>query len=126
MRLLLQYLAIGAAGSLGCMLRYFVGSTCGRLFNTSFPIGTFVINVTGSIFLGWFMAVTQERGVVSETFAKAVSIGFVGGYTTFSTYMYESNASLEKGAGIEAAVNLIGSIVVGLIGVRLGIMLGRR
>ena len=62
MKMLVQYLAVGAAGCLGAMFRYFVGSTCGRFFGTDFPIGTFVINITGSLFLGWFAAVRGSPG----------------------------------------------------------------
>jgi CrcB protein len=123
MNVLVQYLAIGAAGSLGAMLRYFVASLCGRMFRTEFPVGTLVINLTGSLFLGWFLTVIRERIPVSDTFRLAVAVGFVGAYTTFSTFAYESNALLEDGASLKAIVNMFGSLLLGLVAVRLGVWL---
>ena len=124
MKLLVNYLAIGMAGCLGAMLRYFVGNTCGRLFGTAFPIGTFIINITGSFFLGWF-ATVATRGQLSDTTRLAIGVGFVGAYTTFSTYMYESTSLLDSGADIKALFNLLGSVLVGLVAVRLGMALAR-
>ena len=103
-----------------------VSSTCGWLFGTAFPYGTFLINITGSLFLGWFLTVIQDRLSVSDTMRLAIAVGFVGAYTTFSTFAYESNSLLEDGAGIKATVNLLGSLIAGLIAVRLGMALGMR
>ncbi len=126
MKILVQYLAIGAAGSLGAMLRFFVATICGRLFGTGFPVGTFVINVTGSLFLGWFLTVITDRMMVSDTMRLAVAVGFVGAYTTFSTFAYESSSLLQEGSALKAIVNMLGSILVGLLAVRLGIALASR
>jgi CrcB protein len=124
MQILMRYLAVGAAGSLGTILRLMVSTLCGRMFGTAFPIGTFLINGTGSLFLGWFLTVVSERVVVSDTFRLAVAVGFVGGYTTFSTFMFESNSLLQDGSGLKAMVNMLGSLFVGLLAVRVGIWLG--
>lgn len=126
MKILTQYLAVAAAGSLGAMLRLLVGTASGRFFGTAFPIGTFVINISGCLFLGWFLTAIEDRISVSATLRLAVATGFVGAYTTFSTYVYESNSLLEQGAEIKALANLAGSVIVGLIAVRLGIFLGSR
>lgn len=124
MQILLRYLAVGAAGSLGCMLRLAVSTLCGRVFGAAFPVGTLVINVSGSLFLGWFLTVISERVVVSDTLRFAVAVGLVGGYTTFSTFMFESHSLLQDGSGFKAMVNLLGSLVTGLLAVRIGIWLG--
>ena len=126
MKLLVQYLAVGAAGSVGAMLRLAVSSFCGQWFGTAFPIGTLVINLSGSLFLGWFLTLIGERFIVSDTLRMAVAVGFVGAYTTFSTFAYESNSLLEDGAAVKALVNLVGSLVLGLLAVRLGIWLAGR
>jgi CrcB protein len=116
-----RYLAIALAGSAGAVLRYVVAMQVGRL-NLRFPLGTFIINISGSVFLGWFLAYVG-RHHVSDTTRLAIGVGFVGAYTTFSTFMYESNKLADDGAGFLALANIIGSLVVGIIAVRAGIML---
>jgi fluoride exporter len=117
---LIPYVAIGTAASLGAILRYVVGTVCGRFFGTGFPVGTFIINISASMFLGWFLASIQGRMVVSDTVRLAVAVGFVGTYSTFSTFAYESSALLEGGSGIKALVYMIGSLVGGVVAVRIG------
>jgi CrcB protein len=122
--LLLRYFAIGAAGFVGTIARFAIGSLFGRL-NFRFPIGTLFINVTGSLFLGWFLTFIASRNV-SDTTRLAIAVGFVGGYTTFSTFMYESNKlAQDDGAVFQAILNLVGSLILGLLGVRLGILLAK-
>jgi fluoride exporter len=120
---LTRYIAIALAGSAGAVLRYVVATLVSR-FNFRFPLGTFIINITGSMFLGWFLTFITRHSV-SDTTRLAIGVGFVGAYTTFSTYMWESNKLLEEGAGYLAMLNIIGSLVVGLLAVRLGIMMAR-
>jgi len=126
MKLLMQYLSVAGAGAVGAVFRFFIASVCGTIFRTTFPVGTFVINISGSLFLGWFLAFARNRIVVPDTVRLGIAVGFVGAYTTFSTFMYESNALLESGSSIKAMGNLIGSLVIGLIAVRFGIWLGGR
>lgn len=121
--MVMRYLAVGAAGSVGAIARFVIGAAFGRL-NKVFPFGTFFINITGSLFLGWFLAhIATHR--VSDTTRAAIAVGFVGAYTTFSTYMYESNQLIDDGAIIESVVNLLGSMIVGLLAVRVGIWLAK-
>ncbi|HXY36673.1 MAG TPA: fluoride efflux transporter CrcB [Planctomycetaceae bacterium] len=122
---LTPYVAIGIAASVGAILRYVVGVVCGRFFGTGFPIGTFVINITACIFIGWFLTIIQSR-TVSDTVRVAVAVGFIGTYSTFSTFAYESSALLEEGAGIKAIVYMLGSLIGGVVAVRLGIALAGR
>jgi CrcB protein len=126
MKMLVECMAVGAAGSLGAILRLVVSRLCGLWFGTAFPVGTLVINLSGSLFLGWFLTMIAERYIVSDTLRAAVAVGFVGAYTTFSTFAYESNSLLEDGETLKAAANLIGSVVLGLVAVRLGIWLASR
>jgi fluoride exporter len=121
--LFLRYLAIGAAGFLGAIARFAVGTMFGRM-NAFFPIGTLVINLSGSLFLGWFLTYATSRSI-SDTTRLAIGVGFVGAYTTFSTYMWESNKLADDGAGIKAMANLLGSLILGILAVRLGILIAR-
>src|ERR1700690_3541698 len=117
---LVRYLAIGFAGSLGAVLRYAVAARIGRL-NYRFPLGTLVINVTGSIFLGWFLTYIGKHQV-SDVTRLAIGVGFVGAYTTFSTFAYETNQLAGDGAALQAAMNVAASLGLGFFGVRLGIL----
>jgi fluoride exporter len=121
--LLTPYIAIGFAASLGAIMRYFVGSMCGRLFGTGFPVGTLLINLSASLFLGWFLTIIRSRMIVTDTVRLAVAVGFIGTYSTFSTFAFESSALLGDGSGIKAIVNMLGSLLGGIIAVRLGVAL---
>jgi CrcB protein len=123
---LLQYLAVALGGSFGAVARLFVATLCARLFGTGFPVGTFVINITGSFLLGLFLAAISTRFTVSDTTRLAVAVGFLGAYTTFSTYTLESNALLKEGANLKAALNIVGSVAIGLLAIRIGIWVGAR
>ena len=128
MKTLIEYMAVGAAGFLGAMFRYLI-VTIGfghAMFDTDFPIGTLIINLTGSLFLGWFVVVTESRIVLPAALKLAIGVGFVGAYTTFSTFCVDSMRLLDGGAYNKFAVNVVGSVVLGLLAVRLGMLLAGR
>lgn len=122
MKMLVQALAVGGAGFVGAVARWLVALSIGRVFHGRFPLGTLVINVSGSFFLGWFVTFVTFRYPVPDTLRLAIATGFVGAYTTFSTYMLESNQLFQDGAWLEAWANLIGSLVLGMVAVKLGVM----
>lgn len=125
MKLLLQYFAVGSAGFVGAITRVAVVTLFGRL-NIRFPLGTLFINVSGSLFLGWFLTFITDRYPVSDATRLAIGAGFVGAYTTFSTFMVESSKLAEDGAELEAIMNILLSLLLGLLAVRLGILIARR
>jgi fluoride exporter len=117
--------AIALAGSLGAVARYGVEGLISRRAPTAFPWGTFVVNVTGSFLLGFVFTLLTER-VAAEPWARsAVTIGFLGAYTTFSTLSFETYRLLEDGAHGLAVANALGSMVAGLLAVYGGVVLGR-
>jgi len=126
MKFLIDCLWVGSAGFCGAIARFAVARGCGQVFRTSFPVGTLVINVTGSFVLGWLAAYASARVGFNETLRIAIGVGFVGAYTTFSTYMYESDALLRQGAWLKAVLNLAGSLLLGLLAVRLGAYVGSK
>lgn len=111
---------IALGGALGALARYGVGSWVMNRTGPGFPWGTFVINATGSFILGLFATLIGERYLTHANWRPFVTIGFVGAYTTFSTFEYES---LQLGSSWRALGNLVGSVVVGygcvMIGTRL-------
>lgn len=105
------YGLIAIGGALGAMARAFVGTWVqSRLPNSTFPWGTFLINATGSLLLGFVATLLAERVLNHPHIRPLVTIGFVGAYTTFSTFEYES---LQLGSSLQALGNLVGSVVVG-------------
>lgn len=126
MTTLMNYLAVGCAGFLGAITRLLVATMCGKYLGETFPTGTMIINLSGSLFLGWFVTAASSRMAISHMMKLAIATGFVGAYTTFSTFMYESAALLGQGDQFKAWFNLVGSLVLGLAAVRFGIWLGGR
>jgi CrcB protein len=121
-RFLVDFLAIGSAGFAGAVLRWLIGTAMNRL--PPVPWGTLIINVAGSFVLGWFMTVVRERVQVSETVTLAVAVGFVGSFTTFSSLMYETDAKVQDGSHWLGFGYLAGSLILGLVAVRVGVLVG--
>jgi CrcB protein len=130
---LLVRIGLVAFGSaIGGLLRWGVGEAAGRWLGTTFPYGTFFINISGSLFLGWFMTLLSEKVVLSEgswlrpdDLRLMIAVGFTGAYTTFSTFEHESHSLLRDGDGLLAMTYLFASVFLGLLAVRLGILLAR-
>jgi fluoride exporter len=126
MKVLLNCLVVGASGFVGALCRYGVGAASLRLFGRAFPVGTLVVNLSGAFLIGWFFAWSAHRSTVSDALRLAVVTGFLGAYTTFSALVYESDALLRQGASTRAMLNLVGSLVIGLLFVRLGAIAAAR
>jgi CrcB protein len=120
----LGVLFVALGGAIGSAARYLVGGWFAARFGAAFPYGTFVVNVTGSFIVGLFLAYAQERVSLSPYWRLFFAVGFVGGYTTFSTYEYESVRLLQDGEMLLAAIYLIGSVVTGGVAAIAGIALG--
>ena len=116
---------VGVGGFIGANVRYWLGAWIDAQFGLRFPLGTFVINLTGSLLLGFVATITLERALIDPRWRLAVAVGFIGAYTTFSTFTYESVKLLEAGSYGLAALNVVGSTVLGLVGAAIGIAIGR-
>ena len=124
-----QILLVAFGSSLGGLARWGVTLWFGRWFGAAFPWGTFFINISGSLFLGWFTTVLEDRLALTETawfrpddLRLLIAVGFTGAYTTFSTFEYESHKLLSDGYGLAAAAYVALSVFIGLIAVRLGVL----
>ena len=126
MHLLIYSLLVGIGGFFGAIARFLVGRSCGFLLGDRFPYATMIVNLSGCLLLGWFATLAGERLIISEPRRLAIVSGFLGAYTTFSTLTYESNVLLAEGARVRAAVNLVGSLVLGMLALRIGIALARK
>jgi fluoride exporter len=117
--------AIAVAGALGALARYGLEGLVSRRLPGAFPWGTFVVNVSGAFVLGFVFTVMTEQLTVAPWIRGAITIGFVGAYTTFSTFSFETYRLVEDGAVGIAAANALGSIAAGLGAVYLGVVSGR-
>ncbi len=116
---------IGLGGFAGAISRYLVDGLVTDRTAGTFPWGTLVVNATGSFLLGLLFAMTAERAILPAEIRGPVMIGFIGAYTTFSTYMLESWRLIESGLYGPAIANLGGSILIGVAAVAAGLVVGR-
>jgi CrcB protein len=121
---LTAYAWVAFGGALGAMARAFVGSWVQGKVHSAFPWGTFIINATGSLLLGFIATLLTEKIISHPNIRPFITIGFIGAYTTFSTFEYES---FQLGPSLVALGNIIGSVTVGYgcvwIGARLALLI---
>ncbi|MBM3223285.1 MAG: fluoride efflux transporter CrcB [Candidatus Tectomicrobia bacterium] len=121
----MDYLVVGLGGFLGANVRYLVAHWVGVRYGTSFPYGTLVINVSGSFLIGLFLALITERLQVEPHWRLFFSVGFLGAYTTFSTFSFESLVLLQHGWWLLGLMNILGSVLLGLGAALAGMALAR-
>ena len=122
---LIKYLMVGIGGFLGSVLRFWLGSFIGGRFGARFPYGTFVINITGSFLIGMVVTVLAAKAHWSPNWRYLIPIGFIGGYTTFSTFEFETFRLFQDGQPLTAILNVTLSVIVGFVGVWAGVVAGR-
>lgn len=126
MAALMPYLLVGLGGFIGANARFVVARLVGTMFETKFPLGTFVINVTGSFLLGVLGTLVAQKVMPnSESMRLALGVGFLGAFTTFSTFEFETHALFDDGSWLTATTNIFASLFVGLVAVRAGIILAK-
>ena len=121
------YLWIALGGALGSVARYGCSSLIASLFGETFPLGTLLINILGSFVIGVFAALTGPDGrvMVSGDIRQFVTIGLCGGYTTFSSFSYQTLALAQDGEYLRAGANVVASVVFCLLAVWLGVVAGQ-
>jgi len=125
LRIVLAYLWIAMGAVVGASSRYFVGRYVARAVTASFPLGTLLINITGSFILGLFLVWSTERALPDPRWRLLIAIGFCGSYTTFSSYAYESFTLFEQGNYLLFAANVLANNLLCLAGVLAGAMIAR-
>jgi CrcB protein len=116
---------VAIGGAAGAVTRFALGAYVGNRMGTRFPYGTLIINCTGCFLIGLIMTVLTGRTQFSPNWRYLIPIGFIGAYTTFSTFEYETLLSMQGGQMAAAALNIVLSVVVGFIAVWLGVVAGR-
>jgi CrcB protein len=121
MTTLMPYLLVGLGGFIGANARFVVARLVGALFEN-----TFVINVSGSFLLGVLGTLVAQKVMPnSESMRLALGVGFLGAFTTFSTFEFETHALFDDGSWLTATTNMFTSLFVGLLAVRAGIVVAR-
>ena len=117
-------LLVAAGGALGAAARYLLGGFVQARLGPGFPWGTFFVNVTGSFLIG-VVLVLVERGALPSEARLFLAVGILGGYTTFSTFSYETLRLLAAGNAGGVLLNTLGQLLVGFLAVYLGVVFGR-
>jgi len=126
MERVLPYLLVGVGSFIGGNARFVLARWVGGIVEGRFPAGTILINVSGSFVLGFLGALLAQRAVANaDALRLAIGVGFCGGFTTFSTFEFETHALFEDGAWLTAVTNMFLSLFAGLVAVRLGVVAGK-
>jgi CrcB protein len=121
----MDYVWIGLGGILGANMRFALGRWFTRRWETTFPLGTFVINITGAFVIGFLMALLGERFISDPRWRLFAVVGFLGSYTTFSTFTYDIYQLADRSQWSMATLYLVGSNLVGVAGCVAGVALGK-
>jgi CrcB protein len=122
---IVNYLWIAVGAIIGASARYFLSGLIARHFSATFPYGTLLINITGSLVLGFFLIHSTERVLLDPRWRLLVAVGFCGSYTTFSSYAFENFALMEQGQWLMMGANILASNVLCLVAVLAGAALAR-
>ena len=120
-----RVLVVALGGALGAIARYGVSLAVAAFWRREFPLATFLINVTGCFILGYFATLAAQRMAVDPLWRLFIATGFVGAYTTFSTFEYETFRSFQDGELLMAGLNVALSVAIGFVFVWLGVITGR-
>jgi len=112
-----KYLLIAAGGALGSIARYWVGSAIASRMGIRFPYGTLLVNITACAIIGFSLTYMGKRADLNPAWRFLIPIGFIGAYSTFSTYEWETLSTLRAGAFLLAALYAAGSFILGLAAV---------
>jgi fluoride exporter len=116
-----RYLMVVVGGAAGSLMRYVLGTAIMSRTGGRFPFGTVVINITGSFLIGLLMTLLTERLSPHPNWRLLLVVGFLGGYTTFSSFEWETFGLMRDGARWLGLLNVIGSVVIGYLAVWLGV-----
>ena len=121
----MQILLVGVGGAIGAVARYLLGGAVHRLIPGFFPYGTFVVNVIGCLAFGLVVGLAESRLVIGPGARAFVLIGVLGGFTTFSSFIFESFELVRGGQMIAVAANVAGQVIVGFVALWAGYAVGR-
>jgi len=121
----MNYLLVGIGAAIGGTLRYWISNITYKIFTENFPYGTLVVNVAGSFILGFLMFYFNEKELLSPQLRLLLTVGFCGGFTTFSTFSFETITLFRETEYILGSVNILLNLFLCLIGVLLAYLISK-
>jgi fluoride exporter len=121
-----KFIVVGVGGFFGSIARFWVGGYVSNRWGTRFPYGTFVINMSASFLIGLVITLLAEKAHWNPNWRYLIPIGFIGAYSTFSTFEYETLRNFEDGQIIVAFLNITLSVFLGFMAVWCGVIVGRK
>jgi len=123
---MIVWVAVAVGGAVGAVARYGMASGVYAVLGRGFPYGTFAVNLLGSLLMGFLFVYLLERITVGPEMRAAIIVGFLGSFTTFSTFSMETLTLINQGAYIKAALNIVLSVVLCILFTALGVVMARR
>lgn len=121
----MQIITVALGGAMGAVSRFLVGNIVGKALGSAWPYGTFIINIVGCFCMGVLMTVIVERQLLPAAWRLFLCVGFLGGFTTFSSFGYETISLINNGKLVEAFAYVGGSVLLGLLATAIGVYVGR-
>lgn len=121
----MQIITVALGGAMGAVSRFLVGNIVGKALGSAWPYGTFIINIVGCFCMGVLMTVIVERQLLPAAWRLFLCVGFLGGFTTFSSFGYETISLINNGKLLEAIAYVSGSVLLGLLAAAIGVYVGR-
>lgn len=117
---MISYIAVFVGGGIGAVMRFILGAWIGQQWGRSFPLGTFAVNILGSFLMGFLMTLMAESFIENPQWRLFLVVGGLGGFTTFSSFQYETGKLVLDGEILFAALNVVLSVIAGFVALKLG------
>ena len=122
---MLRFFNLAISGAAGTLVRYVLGNWIQQIFSSQFPCGTLIVNASGCLFIGFLGTLADERSLLSPELRQALIFGFIGAFTTYSSFAYETWEMFKGGEFFFVALNVLGSLVICFISLFAGVLLAR-
>jgi CrcB protein len=120
-----KVIAIAIAGAIGTLARYWLGGLVQERVGGNLPLGTFTVNILGSLLFGLVWSLAEGRAIISAEMRTVILVGFMGAFTTFSTFMFDTHSLLRDSGWLLALGNVTASVIVGMAALFVGMAIGR-
>lgn len=121
----MKWLMLLLGGGIGTVSRHLVSGAAHQMFGAKFPYGTFAVNILGCFLIGLIVSLAQEKFVLTDPMKLFLIVGFLGAFTTFSTFIFETSTLIKSGSTLLALANVLVSVLIGFFIFEAGVLLGK-